>query len=66
MDTVYVIDAKITNPDGETVMVHVSTVYSPITPEWKKAYRQVALDLAAELIGQTSTGMRVKWIQTVV
>ena len=61
---VYVIDATITNSDGDSVTLHVSTQYAPITPEWKKTYRPIAIELALAHIPVTSNGTRVKWIET--
>lgn len=60
---IYVIDATITNSSGDSVTLNVSTQYEPISPEWKKAYRPIALELAAKYIDLHSNGMRVKWIE---
>lgn len=61
---IYVIEATVTNAEGESVTIHVSDRYAPITPEWKKTYRPIAIELALAHIPVTSNGTRVKWIET--
>lgn len=66
IDKVYVIDAEVSNSEGESAIVYVSTLYSPITKEWKSAYREIAIGLAADLVPILTSGMRVRWIETEV
>lgn len=57
-----VITATVNNGVGDSVTVRLSTVPEwslPLTADWKRAYRPIALELAAETIALPSRGVRV-------
>lgn len=58
------ITATINNGDGEAVTVRVASVRAwslPLAADWKKAYRPIALDMAAAHIPLPSRGVSVKF-----
>lgn len=63
METINVrIIATVNNGVGDSVTVELGTVPDwslPLTADWKRAYRPVALELAAKTIALPSRGVRV-------
>lgn len=56
--------ATVTNASGQSVTVNGPTVpeWAPLSPDWKRTYRRIALELAANAgLPLESTGVRVTW-----
>ena len=58
------VTATVDNGVGDTITVELGTVPTwslPLTAEWKRTYRPIALEMAAEHIGLPGRGVSVRF-----